>query len=249
MPALKRKIMISVFSFVILCFLCYGAFPRSTVAVFGDGSCPSTLVIDPGHGGPDGGAVSKSGVREADLNLQISFRLRDLAVLTGLPVLMTREADISLHDADCKTIASKKLSDLRNRVRFIGSQASCILISVHQNHFPQEKYHGAQVFFAQNVQSSEIAKSMQDNICKYLDKENRRKPKPAQGIYLMQHVTCPAVLLECGFLSNEQETQMLQNDTYQKKLALTVLRTITQTENGGFEFENENSFFLHPVRQ
>jgi len=200
--------------------------PRKAVAVFGPAEAGFTLVIDAGHGGEDGGAVSVSGQKESELNLAIAKRTEDLAALLGIRTVMLRKTDISIYSPGCDTLAQKKISDLKNRVLAVAQAERPLLLSIHQNHFSQEKYRGAQVFYAASARSRQLAEVIQSDIRTALDPGNRRQCKPAEGVYLMEKIPCTGVLVECGFLSNFAEEQLLQDPAYQKKLAMTMLRGI-----------------------
>lgn len=225
MSFFKKSLFISIASAFLLVFLCYAVYPRTDVAVSAGSNPHFTLVIDAGHGGEDGGALSSSGVRESELNLAVALRTDALAALLGMKTVMMRSTDISLHDENCQTISQKKNSDLRNRVRLVESIPDVLLLSIHQNHFSEEKYRGAQVFYAKTAGSDVWAGKMQSDF-KALDVKNHRQCKKANQVYLMEHITCPAVLVECGFLSNHGEAALLQEDNYQKKLAMTMLRAV-----------------------
>ena len=182
-----------------------------------------TLILDAGHGGEDGGAVSLSGVPESAVNLAVTRRLDLLLGLFGVPSVMLRQEDISLHDSSANTLREKKVSDLKNRVAAIGSEANAWLISIHQNTFSDRRYHGAQVFFAPTDGSQALAEAMQETLRATLDPDNQRVCKPIPDtIYLMNHISCPAILVECGFLSNPEEEQMLTSPNYQTKLAASL---------------------------
>lgn len=187
-----------------------------------------TVIIDPGHGGEDGGAVSASGQKESIINLSISHKLDDLLHFYGINSMMTREEDISIHDSKAKSIRDKKNSDIHNRVAMVQGTTNAWLISIHQNSFPETKYHGMQIFFA-NTASKDLAERMQENVRILLDPENKRQAlKIHASVYLLNHVSCPAVLAECGFLSNPAEAQLLQENTYQKKIAITIAAAFLQ---------------------
>lgn len=203
--------------------------PRDTIAVASFSATPSTLIIDAGHGGEDGGAVSVSGKRESELNLEIARRTADLASLLGIRTKMIRTSDVSIYDGACQTIAEKKRSDLRNRVKLVNETPNAILLSVHQNHFAEEKYFGTQVFYALNDGSKQLAERMQEDV-RLLNPKNHRLSKAAQSVYLLEHVSCVSVLVECGFLSNYKEEQLLGEPDYQKKLAMAMLRSIATME-------------------
>ena len=179
-----------------------------------------TLIIDPGHGGEDGGAVSVSGKSESQINLAIALELDQLMGFYGVPTVMTRSTDVSIHDPEASTLREKKVSDLHNRVARIEETEHAVLLSVHQNTFPDGKYHGAQVFYSNGELSQPLAQLTQETLRDALDPGNTREAKPIpDSVYLMNHITCPAILVECGFLSNAEEDLLLQSGAYQTKLA------------------------------
>lgn len=184
-------------------------------AHFKDRTC---VIIDAGHGGVDGGAVSCTGVDESKINLEIALRLNDLMHLLGINTYMIRTEDVSIYTSG-NSIAAKKVSDLKERVRIVNQTQNAILISVHQNYFEDSHYSGAQVFY--NTDST-LAKQLQSALIQTLNPGSNRKAKKADGVYLMQNVTCPAALIECGFLSNCDEEKMLRDPTYQKKLCCVI---------------------------
>ena len=175
------------------------------------------FVIDAGHGGIDGGATSCTGVLESQINLEIALRLEDLMHFLGYDTVMIRRTDESIY-TEGNTIASQKVSDLKERVRIANETENAILISLHQNTYADSKYSGAQVFYADDSQSKQMAQRLQQNLVKVLNPESNRKSRAAKGVYLMEHITCPGVLIECGFLTNPVEESRLRSDTYQKKL-------------------------------
>ena len=186
-----------------------------------------TIIIDPGHGGEDGGATSCTGVLESTFNLEIGHRLNDMMHLLGLQTLMIRETDRSVYRAG-ETIAQKKVSDLKERVRIINETPNALLISIHQNTFPVEQYWGAQAFYPNTSGSKEMASIMQSQLQKSLMPSNNRKAKPANGIYLMEKIQCTGLLLECGFLSNRQEEAKLRDGEYQKQLCAVIASVYSQ---------------------
>ena len=179
------------------------------------------VIIDAGHGGKDGGATSCSGVLESKINLEIALRLNDLMHLLGMDTIMIRTGDYSVHISG-ETIASQKVSDLKQRVSIVNETENAILISIHQNHYSESKYSGAQVFYAANSQSVDLAGQMQTAFVKYLNPGSNRKSKKADGIYLLQKVTKPAILIECGFLSNYEEEAKLRSPEYQMQVAAVI---------------------------
>ena len=181
------------------------------------------LVLDAGHGGEDGGAVSLTGAAESGINLAITLRVDQLLGFCGAPPVVLREEDVSLHDQGADTLREKKASDLRNRVQAVEQVGDAVLLSVHQNTFTDKKYHGAQVFYAPTEGSQALAEAMQEALRTALDPENSRQAKPIpDSVYLLHHVTCPAVLVECGFLSNPEEEVLLRSDSYQTKVAAVL---------------------------
>ena len=185
-----------------------------------------TVVIDAGHGGVDGGAVSCTGVLESNLNLEIALRLDDLMHLLGVNTLMIRTTDCSVYTSG-ETISQKKVSDLKERVRITNSTPNALLVSIHQNLFSDSKYSGAQVFYAPISGSRELADALQGDLIKNLNPGSRRQTKKADNVYLMQHITCPGILIECGFLSNHQEEYMLRSEEYQKKICCVIASTVS----------------------
>lgn len=184
------------------------------------------IIIDAGHGGVDGGATSCTGILESKMNLDIALRLDDLCHLLGFDTKMIRKTDISIH-TEGSSIAEKKISDLRQRVKIVNETENAILISIHQNYFSESKYSGTQFFYANTEDSKELAKQMQDNIKLHLATSNTRRPKAANGVYLMQHVDCTAVLVECGFISNPEEEAKLKDKAYQNKLCSVIVTTLS----------------------
>ncbi len=164
--------------------------------------------------------VSLSGVPESGINLAIVQKLDQLLGLYGEAPLLLRSEDISLHDDSAQTLREKKVSDLHNRVARIEETEHAVLLSVHQNTFPDGKYHGAQVFYSNGELSQPLAQLTQETLRAALDPGNTREAKPIpDSVYLMNHITCPAILVECGFLSNAEEDLLLQSGAYQTKLA------------------------------
>lgn len=180
-------------------------------------------ILDAGHGGEDGGAVSVSGVPESQVNLSIALRLDQILGLLGQPALLLRDEDVSLHTPEAETLREKKRSDLMERVRMVNELPEATLISLHQNSFPQGQYWGTQLFWAPTDGSMELAKELQTLIQENLQPENRRAAKEVDpAVYLMNHVQGRAVLVECGFLSNPEEEALLLSPAYQTKVAAVL---------------------------
>ena len=183
------------------------------------------IIIDPGHGGEDGGATSCSGILESQFNLEISQRLNDLLQLLGFETKMIRESDISIYTKG-DSIAQKKVSDLKERVRITNETNTSLLLSIHQNNFTDSRYSGAQVFYAKTDGSRELAQKLQSKFVSTLNKGSQRKCKESTGIYLMEHIQCTGVLIECGFLSNPEEESKLRNAEYQKRISCVIATTV-----------------------
>ena len=184
------------------------------------------LIIDPGHGGVDGGATSCTGVLESKINLEISLKLRDIFQLLGHKTVMIRTTDISVYTQG-ETIAAKKVSDLRERVRIVNETEDAVLISIHQNTFTDSRYNGAQVFYPQTENSRVLAEQVQNALVKTVNPTSNRKAKKAQGVYLMEHIERPGILVECGFLSNPQEEEKLREDAYQRQLCAVIAASVS----------------------
>lgn len=184
---------------------------------------PKTIVLDAGHGGEDSGALGVDGVKEKDLNLQITLILSDLFRAGGYRVILTREDDRLLCDPDTPA-GRRKQGDLQNRVRKSAENGSAVLVSIHQNTYPLASCSGLQVWYSGNHPASEnMALAVQEGVQKNLQPDNHRKIKKAtSAIYLLRHAETPAILIECGFLTSPAECALLQDSDYQKKLALAI---------------------------
>ncbi|MDO5545207.1 MAG: N-acetylmuramoyl-L-alanine amidase [Eubacteriales bacterium] len=185
------------------------------------------IVIDPGHGGEDGGATSCTGRMESEYNLAISRRLDDLLHLLGYQTRMTRTSDVSIYTTG-STIAEKKVSDLKERVRIVNETSDALLISIHQNQFSDSRYSGAQVFYAKTDGSKELGCQLQSKLVAAVNPGSNRKSKPISGVYLMENIRCTGILVECGFLSNAQEEAKLRDGDYQKKLCCVIAAAVSQ---------------------
>ncbi len=184
------------------------------------------VVIDAGHGGIDGGATSCTGVLESQINLEIALRLNDLMNYLGYETAMVRTTDTSVY-TEGNTIAAQKVSDLKQRVKIVNSLENALLVSIHQNTYSDRQYSGAQVFYAQEEHSRLLAEKLQSAFIQTLNPTSKRKSKPSDGIYLMQNITHPGILIECGFLTNPQEEALLRDSNYQKKIVCVIASTIS----------------------
>ncbi len=195
------------------------------------------LILDAGHGGEDGGAVSVTGVPESQINLAVTLKIDQLLGFYGISPILLRERDVSLYDPGCETLRQKKVSDLHNRVATVESTPNALLVSIHQNTFSNPAYHGAQVFFRTGEESEALAKLTQEALRQGVDPENKRTPtRIPDSVYLMKHINCPAILVECGFLSNAGEEAKLRDGGYQTRLAVCVASAVLGSgEVGGGE--------------
>lgn len=182
------------------------------------------IVIDAGHGGFDGGAIGVDGIVEKDVNLAIAQKVRLLFAVNGFETVMTREDDRSLEDEGLDTVRKRKNSDIHNRKALADSYENCVLLSIHQNKFPQSKYFGAQVFYGpQNPESKIMGELLQKRMVELLQPENTRLAKPCgDSVYLIYHAEMPALLVECGFLSNPDDAAKLTDPAYQEQVAFAI---------------------------
>ncbi len=194
------------------------------------------FVIDAGHGGEDAGAIAADGTLEKDLNLEIATIVACLLELNGNSVKMTRSEDTLLYDyyGDLEDYTGqKKVYDLKNRVKITEEYEAAVYVGIHMNKFSQSKYSGLQVYYSKNNENSiDIANKIKSNTRLYLQPDNKREIKKADSsIYILNNIDCPAVLVECGFLSNEHELGNLKNEDYRAKLSITLFSALLQNEN------------------
>ena len=220
----KREWFLFYFFTVALVLLCthWGSRAVSVIAEKIPPERKQRIIIDAGHGGVDGGATSCTGILESAYNLEIALRLNDLFQLLGYDTRMIRTSDISVYTKG-ETIAQKKMSDLKERVRVTNETENAILISIHQNIFSDSRYSGAQVFYAPTEGSQELAQQMQSRLIQTLNPGSKRQCKKGEGIYLLEHISQPGILIECGFLSNLREEAALRDPDYQKKLCCVIV--------------------------
>lgn len=193
-------------------------------------SSSSVVVIDPGHGGEDGGAVAEDGTVESMINLAVANKLNEVLKFLGQDVIMTRTEDISIYSEGASTLREKKVSDIHNRVDLINSIPGAIVVSIHQNSLPQAKsVRGAQVFYNTMKGSDTLAQVIQDQLNQTINTGGEKASKAIDpSVYLMSHIQCTGVLVECGFLSNAAETELLKTDTHQLNLATAIAAGIMQ---------------------
>ena len=232
MTALFRKYYLALAFILIVLFAVPFLLPAQSVMTASVRGPRTNVVIDAGHGGEDGGASSDAGVLESHINLQIVLRLEQLLALMGHDLVMLRTEDTALYSENCHTFSEKKVSDLKNRVSAVNAVDNALLISIHQNHFSESRYSGAQVFYSSAPGSRELAQVTQDMLRAALDPHNKREIKQASSVYLMEKTRCTAILVECGFLSNYQEAENLQKAPYQKRIICGISAALSKYLEG-----------------
>lgn len=183
-----------------------------------------TVIVDAGHGGDDGGAIGIDGTVEKDINLDIALKLEKILKFYGFNVIMTRTQDVMTCDDGLDSLRKRKISDIHNRFELMRKNPDAIFISVHQNKFEDSSQHGTQVFYSGNDErSKELAEAIQTSVTLTLQRKNDRVvKKSSSGIYLLYHAKIPAVLVECGFISNSDEVKKLKDESYRMKLAILI---------------------------
>lgn len=222
-----------VYCYVVCAFLLAAAMLRQgvqTVSSVQSLKSATRIVIDAGHGGMDGGTTSCSGISEKELNLEIALRLEKLLLLLGRDPEMTRTGDVSL-STEGQSVREQKRSDLRNRVTLANASENTILVSIHQNHFTDSRYAGAQIFYADDSASQSLAQRLQQSMNAALG--GHRECKKADGVYLMANINCPGILVECGFLSNAEEEALLRTPEHQKKLCCLMAAALMEYVQSG----------------
>jgi N-acetylmuramoyl-L-alanine amidase len=184
------------------------------------------IILDPGHGGVDGGASSKAGLLEKDITLSISEQLRDYLQESGALVLMTREEDRDLAHEDTRKIRHRKTEDLKRRVEIVNESDADMFVSIHLNAIPSPKWSGAQTFYNRRIPENErLAKFVQDEVKRNLE-NTTRYAKAIENVFLLKNAEIPGVLVEVGFLSNPTESELLRTEEYQQKVAASIYQGI-----------------------
>lgn len=186
------------------------------------------IIIDAGHGGEDGGAIGADGTNEKDINLEISLKLNDILTVMGYKTRMVRTTDISIHNENSITLREKKVSDIRNRAAIMEEYENCFYVSIHQNKYEDSRIWGAQTFYSPNDEASKtLAQFIQTSIATELQPDNKRLIKESgTSIYVLYNATKPAVMVECGFISNPNELSQLKTEEYQSKMAFSIMSGI-----------------------
>lgn len=185
------------------------------------------MIIDPGHGGFDPGAVASDGTAESQINLKIALQMEEIARLLGVETDMTRREDVSTESDSSAAVRQRKNSDLKNRVEHVNGISGGVLVSLHQNSLPQvPSVHGAQVFYSETEGSRELAEAVQESLNAVVNDRAKEVKAAGSGVYLLKNAKIPSVLVECGFLSNNEETALLNTQAHQNRLALTILASV-----------------------
>lgn len=209
---------------IVLCFVLPVGEPDSVATAAAVEQAMPVLIIDAGHGGEDGGASTAAGVLESGINLAVAEKLDSLAGLFGVETVMTRTSEAIDYPAEAETTAQRKRADQSARLQLINSIPGAVLISIHQNFYPDARPSGPQVFYAGTDGSRELALIAHQNLISTLAPESRRVAAPvSDDIYLMREAKCTAILAECGFLSNPQEAAKLETDEYRLTIAAALL--------------------------
>ncbi len=222
---LFKRATVAVFCFIFFFVCCFFSSPEPELnAASASPTAISKIIIDAGHGGFDGGAVAADGTPEKDINLMIAEKLAAILRFHGYTVIMTRTEDKGTETDPSAAIADRKKSDMRERLRVMEENPDALFISIHLNKFTTSIPHGAQVFYSPNdPESRTLGLSLQETIKRLLQPENERTVKQAtKSTYLLYKAALPAVIVECGFLSNKTELELLKTDEYQSKMAFAI---------------------------
>ncbi len=231
---LANRLVITVLSFAMILLSIYltrSASCQIDIATTESTFAFPTIIIDAGHGGIDSGTSANDGTPEKEINLSIAKKINETLTMMGYQTRMTRTDDELIGEGEYSTIHSEKLADITKRLEIVEEQENCILISVHQNYFQESKYSGFQAFYNNNnPQSQLLAQTLQNAVVTHLQPDNTRKIKTiGEEIYLLHHCTKPAVMVECGFMSNPKEVSMLKNVKYQSAIAYAIAKGIDDT--------------------
>ncbi len=214
--------------FVLLSIICviatFGYIKSEVIGVGSLAEISHTIIIDAGHGGFDGGASASDGTVEKDINLNISQKLSEILRLNGYKVIMTRDSDTGTEDDTSLEIAKRKKSDMSNRLQLMMDNADAVFVSIHLNKFTTSSANGAQVFYTKNYkQAYDLANCVQNSVKKLLQPENTRAIKQGtSSTYLLKNAAVPAIIVECGFLSNDNELEKLKDNDYQLQMAIAI---------------------------
>lgn len=236
-------------SFFLVCFVAVAivsAVNNVSVPAIATLTEKNLIVIDAGHGGADGGCVGVNGCVEKDINLAIAKNLADMLRASGFEVVMTRDTDVSIHDEGVDGLRQQKISDMENRLEIIKSYPDSVFISIHQNQYTSPEYFGGQMFYTtNNPQNFRLAQIMQEEFAQLQEGNDREIKLIDNGLFLFKDTQQPAILIECGFLSNEQDASLLSDSVYQKRVAFAIykglMRHYSDTKTTNVEITEELS--------
>ena len=228
-------LLIAVFVCITSILICQIQFTSSNVII---NNILPVIIIDAGHGGEDGGAVAVDGTYEKDINLQIALKVNDILSVFGYKTHLIRTTDTAIHTTG-NTIRERKVSDIHNRTDTMNLYENCIYLSIHQNKYEDSRIWGAQTFYSANCgESKEIAQLIQNAVKSQLQPNNTRQiKKSGTDIYVLYNATKPAIMVECGFVSNQNELNQLKDSLYQNNMALSIATgiinyNISEVQNG-----------------
>lgn len=225
----RVKIILSIVALAVLIILCQegstalkkGILQKRTAAeAAAAAESGRRIVLDPGHGGVDGGKIGVNGAKEKEINLKIALKIKELLTKENIDVIMTRETEAR--------IGEDQVSDLKARVAVMNEQKPVLAVSIHQNSYHEESVHGAQVFYHTNSSEGERAAGILQESLRGIDPENTKQAKANNTYYILKKTEVPTIIAECGFLSNYEEAERLVTEEYQDKLAEAVTEGILQ---------------------
>lgn len=223
----KKSLLIVCLSFAIATAIMISVRTVPTISL----SKPYTVVVDAGHGEPDGGAVGVNGTIEKDINLQIALKLQEILESRGVRVIMTREDDNSICDKSAKTLHEKKVSDMHNRLEIINTSGADLFVSIHMNSFSDPSSGGLHVFYSRNhPEAEETASLIQDAMSELTGAKTHAVKVASDTLYLMKNTVPPAILIECGFISNPEEERLLNDEKYQSKIAFSIANAMIKAK-------------------
>lgn len=208
---------------LIVCLLAVVGLVRESIQTQNAAKLTPTIIIDAGHGGFDGGAVAGDGTVEKDINLEISLKLAGILRINGFEVIMTRTEDTGT-DSISGSVAARKKNDLNNRLLLMEKNPDAIYVSVHLNKFTTSAASGAQVFYTPNFKEAyDLSLLVQKSVVDRLQPENTREVKQGtSATYLLKNAKVPAIIVECGFLSNKSDLEKLKSEDYQSQMAFAI---------------------------
>lgn len=218
----KKRLILIIYTITLSVFFVSIGFQKinRTIETSASPVSSKTIILDAGHGLPDGGAESSNGITESSINLKIVLKVQRLLEQSGSIVILTRSDENGIYNIESNSIREKKVSDIKNRVKIGNESSGDIFVSVHLNKINQSQYNGWQTFYnKKSEESKKLAESIQNGLSESIEKENNRSPLSISGKYISDNIEIPMTIVECGFLSNPDEEKLLQTEEYQNKIA------------------------------